>query len=386
MKTLLGMRYGGYVNPQQLQSGGVSSGLAWLKRGRKRKEAMDAARDAQGKLGKKMGKGRLWGSLGGLGGGLLGAAALGALGLTTGGLGLGLASGLGTAAGKYFGSRKGYGGDFKTKDMMYGEEAGLGDIEQAGSDYRSQMGEDALVSGVKAGLTAGVSKGGGMYGKAAKWGEKFKPTDVAGGVAEVASGASDVVNVADDIGARAMRSQSFSQPEMGAGLDIKRAPDMDFGLDSIQKVDVPLNPDTTVGGITDISPEIKEAGLYQEAEQLFKQASDERSRQLASPYFQEIMGGVNQAPQPQGVLSNVLNNASEPFSAYTGTAAQNKQLIDAGGYGGTSIVDALKSKGLDSSMAGRSQMYQNLFPQQLASLMGGGMVRRSPRTLLNFIG
>ena len=36
MRTLLGMQYGGGV-PQQLQDGGVSSGLAYLRRGKEKR-------------------------------------------------------------------------------------------------------------------------------------------------------------------------------------------------------------------------------------------------------------------------------------------------------------------------------------------------------------
>ena len=49
-------------------------------------------------------------------------------------------------------------------------------------------------------------------------------------------------------------------------------------------------------------------------------------------------------------------------------------------------VNELKKAGLDSSKLGRQSMWQNLFAPQVASLMGGGTVRRSPRTLLNFTG
>jgi len=84
-----------------------------------------------------------------------------------------------------------------------------------------------------------------------------------------------------------------------------------------------------------------------------------------------------------GALSG---GAGDALSAYTGTAAQNRALLEAGNYEGVSIIDALKKAGLDSSKLGRQSMWQNLFAPQVASLMGGGTVRRSPRTLLNFTG
>ena len=141
MRTLLGMQYGGSV-PQQLQEGGVSSGLAYLRRGQKRKEARKKAREAEKTLAGKLGLSRTMGTVLGLGGGLLAAA----LAPATGGMSL-LAPGLGTALGKYAGSRLGYGDDFKADDIMYGEEAGLTDIQDAADAYAGSMGQDAILSG-----------------------------------------------------------------------------------------------------------------------------------------------------------------------------------------------------------------------------------------------
>ena len=97
------MQYGGTI-PQQLQDGGTSSGLAYLRRGRKRKEARDKAREAEKTLAEKLGLSRTAGTVLGLGGGLLAAA----LAPATGGWSL-AAPGIGTALGKWAGSKLGYG-------------------------------------------------------------------------------------------------------------------------------------------------------------------------------------------------------------------------------------------------------------------------------------
>ena len=260
MRTLLGMQYGGNVPqqyprqpipPQQFQEGGgVSSGLAFLKRGKKRKKAYDEARKTEGRLGRKMGKGRTWGSLLGIGGGLLGAAALGALGFTPAGIPLAIAAGLGTAAGKYGGSRLGYGKDLKTKDMMYGEEAGIEDIAEAGESYRGQMSQEALLSGAKAALMAGFAPNGGMYGKAAKFGEKAagvgQAADVVGTVSQVADLGTQVTPETE-IANRAMRSQAF-QPQSGS----MAVPDLKHLTQNI-----PSAPGSLLGtGAGELAPEI----------------------------------------------------------------------------------------------------------------------------------
>ena len=196
MKTLLGMQYGGAVQqqyprrelqlqPQPFQEGGnVSSGLAALLREQKKREASDEADRSQREEVKKQKRSGLFGSIGGLGGGLLGSAALGALGFTPAGIPLALAAGLGTGLGKAFGSKVGYEGEWspgvmfrkakseKAKDIMYGKEAGLEDIERASRDNTAGIDTAAGLSGLKAGLTAGFSPSGGIYGKAGKWGQK----------------------------------------------------------------------------------------------------------------------------------------------------------------------------------------------------------------------
>ncbi len=166
------MQYGGTI-PQQLQDGGTSSGLAYLRRGRKRKEARDKAREAEKTLAEKLGLSRTAGTVLGLGGGLLAAA----LAPATGGWSL-AAPGIGTALGKWAGSKLGYGKDLKVDDMMYGEEQGLYDIQDAADAYKGNMLQDAVLSGAKASLMAGMTPGGGIHGKVAG---KLRPDVATGG-------------------------------------------------------------------------------------------------------------------------------------------------------------------------------------------------------------
>lgn len=200
MRTLLGMQYGGTVprKNQMVQAGGrlggaggvgggVSSGLAYLMRGKKRQEAYDVAEKERADEIERRKRSGTWGSALGIGGGLLGSAALGALGLGTGGLGLALAAGAGTGLGKLLGSRAGYEGGWSPgmmfrragkpkfeEDVMYGKEAGLEDIARGSKEYISGMDQAAGLDALKAGLTAGFAPGGGMYGKAAGLGDRMR--------------------------------------------------------------------------------------------------------------------------------------------------------------------------------------------------------------------
>jgi hypothetical protein len=223
MRTLLGMQYGGNVQqqyprrelqfqPQSFQEGGdvpsayktsfgfdspISPALASLLRGKKKREAFEEARTAELDEIEKRKRSGLWGSIGGLGGGLLASTALGALGFTPAGIPLALAAGLGTGLGKAFGSKTGYEGEWspgvmfrkakseKAKDIMYGKEAGLEDIERAGRDYTAGIDTEAGVAGLTAALMAGFAPEGGIYGKAGKFGGKFAPSYSSGMAAEL---------------------------------------------------------------------------------------------------------------------------------------------------------------------------------------------------------
>ena len=196
MRTLLGMQYGGnaqqqyprrqlQLQPQSFQEGGgVSSGLAALLRGQKKRLASDAFGEEQTEQVGKQKKAGLFGSIASLAGGA-GAAWLTPLLFSnpaTAALALPWLVGGATGAGKYLGEKKGYGEEQDIDmDMMYAKEAGLGDIERAGEEYQSGMLEKSLLSGAKAGLTAGFAPdASNMFGKIAgreNPGKYFNPFD-----------------------------------------------------------------------------------------------------------------------------------------------------------------------------------------------------------------
>ena len=230
MRTLLGMQYGGNIQQQyprrelQLQpksfqeGGGVSAGLAGLKRLIKKREASDVYGEEQAEQVEKQKKAGLFGSLLALGSGA-GAAWLTPLLLTnpaTAALALPWLVGGATGAGKYIGEKAGYGGEqVIDTDMMYAKEVGLEDIERAGEEYQSGMGERAALAGLKSGLMAGFAPDTSMFGKIADRplyasgvsGEALKLTpgayypsaeaELAGGVLVPEFGAMDYFNFQD---------------------------------------------------------------------------------------------------------------------------------------------------------------------------------------------
>ena len=333
MRTLLGMQYGGAIQQQyprqqlQLQpqpqsfqeGGGVSAGLAGLKRLMKKRKASDVYGEEQAEQVEKQKKAGLFGSLLSFAGcaGMAWATPLIKAGLltnpATAAWAIPLLIGGASAFGKYGGEKIGYGGEQDIDmDMMYAKEAGLGDIERAGEEYQSDMLGRAAVSGLKSGLTAGFAPDGGMYGKIAGRGAPVTAAGTAAGTA---------------------------LPELGVAGGFQ--------------------PDSFLSGDLGSRLAGAESGLN---------------------VIPETLGNI-----PSGGAESLLGGAGDALSAYTGTAAQNRALLEAGNYEGASIVDALKKAGLDSSKLGRQNMWQNLFAPQIAGLMGGGMIKQNPQSLLGYL-
>ena len=151
-------------NPNNLfnmmQTGGLTSttGGTALARALQRQSDIERLERQQKREAKRQKRGGLFGSIGSLAGGLLGA--------TIPGLGLVLGAGLGTALGKRAGEGLGAGKSRKydREGTVFGQQA-FKDVEQASRDYTRGMGERALMSGLRAALTAGFSKDGGIYGE-----------------------------------------------------------------------------------------------------------------------------------------------------------------------------------------------------------------------------
>lgn len=176
MNTLLGHA----LKPTPYANGGkVSPAMAALRRLKSKREAATYAQQQLDAANEKAGKSTFFGSLGGLAGGLGIPALAGALGFTPVGLPLAVLAGLGTAGGAYLGKKKGYGKDVDIdEDMRYGgsEFLGEGGLDRqvvAQDAFTDAFGRDSVISGVKAGLTAGLDKTGGMYGSAGKFGQKL---------------------------------------------------------------------------------------------------------------------------------------------------------------------------------------------------------------------
>ena len=200
-------------NPNNLlnmmQTGGLTStaGGTALARALQRQSDIRKLERLQRKEARRQKRGSLFGSIGSLAGGLLGAA----LAPVTGGASLALAAGLGAGLGKRAGEGIGAGKSKKydSSGTVYGQQA-FRDVNQASRDYTRGMGERALVSGLQAALTAGLSPGGGMYGKV---GGKLRTLPSTGGVAPVAASVADTSSLFSDLGASPQSSSLFSIPE-----------------------------------------------------------------------------------------------------------------------------------------------------------------------------
>ena len=147
-----------------MQTGGLTStsGGAALARALQRQKDTKSLERQQRREARRQKKGRGFGSIGSLFGGLLAAT----LAPATGGLSLALASGLGSAAGKRIGEGLGAGKTRKydRTGTVYSQQK-FKDVQQASRDYTRGMGERALQSGLSTALTAGLTPGGGIYGK-----------------------------------------------------------------------------------------------------------------------------------------------------------------------------------------------------------------------------
>ena len=175
---------------QNLMTMMQTGGDAAIQRALQQRDEIDAIESAQRDEAKRQGRGRLFGSIGGIAGGLLGAA----LAPATGGLSLAVPAAIGTALGKGVGERLGAGrakrSDRPEGTFFYGDT--FSDIDEASREFNQGILGRAGMAGLKAGVTAGLSPGGGIYGKVAG---KLRPDQLAGvgmeGASAVASQAVD---------------------------------------------------------------------------------------------------------------------------------------------------------------------------------------------------
>ena len=171
------------------EGGSVTPALARLRRNIARYDAQQAYEEAMRDEASKRKRSSIFGGVGSLLGSLLLPAITGA----TAGLPLILASAIGAAGGKKIGASSGYQGrldlypldaaDYKDyssvmddKDLIYGSDAFRG-LESSARDYaRSGMEQDAIVSGLRAGLMAGFGGDDSIYARAGK-GTLFSPSE-----------------------------------------------------------------------------------------------------------------------------------------------------------------------------------------------------------------
>ena len=223
-----------------MQEGGVPSayktsfsltgtpGGARLARALQRRRDFDTLEKYQRQEAERQKKGRLFGSIGGLAGGFLGAAALG-LTPFTGGASLGLATGLGTALGKGIGERVGAGKarDYDESGTVYMQDA-FGDVDTASEDYSKGILGRALSSGAMAGLTAGLTPGGGIHGKTRDFASKLNAAQLAKAVPVADTALLNMPGLETPTIDTGSFSQTANVFDPMTGSRIGALPDMDF--------------------------------------------------------------------------------------------------------------------------------------------------------------
>lgn len=314
MNTLLGHA----LKPTPYANGGrVSPAMAALRRLKSRREAANYAQQQLDAANEKAGKSSFFGSLGGLAGGVGIPALAGALGFTPVGLPLAILAGLGTAGGAYLGKKKGYGKDVDIdEDMRYGGseflgEGGLDRQVTAQDAFTGAFGKDSLISGVKAGLTAGLNKTGGIYGSAGKFGQKLTGAGLPTATTAIASSTPLLNEANQDIVNRALRSDAFQAPtdvttfaDSGAVIPQVNPVDMarEFVPETEQVFQSTLPTSTAIGQENEVLEALKS---LQSSKKSLEKSADIQSRLLDYYNSQE----TNIDPQPVISFKDAFSNA-----------------------------------------------------------------------------
>ena len=286
----------------------------------KDQERLDEAAEKEGRRQKR---GGLFGSIGGLLGGVAGAA----LAPLTGGLSIPVAAGIGSALGKGAGEFLGAGKatEVDTEGTVFAQDA-FGDVEEAGRDFNQGILGRAGAAGLKTGFTAGLTPGGGIYGKAGKFGEGLKAGNLAGSV-------------------------PVSDTAL-ANIDTLSAPIFDTkGISQTANVFDPMTG-SRIGALAD-RDFFTEGGLKQTLERLNPPSLE--NTDLLSDYF----GSLKDVPD---YLSNadysmpLVDGGSLQFE--DGGEVQNYQ------YGGFTSEDVLESQGLQLSDE-QKKLFQSFDPTQI---------------------
>ena len=140
-------------------------GGATLARALQQQKDIDKLEDYQREEAKRQERGALFGGVLKTGLGLLGSAIAGPVG-----------AGFGTALGSRIGEGIGAGKsrEYDSSGTVFAQRD-FRDVEQASRDYTRGMGERAITSGLKAGLTAGLAPDGGIYGEASRRAGGLRP-------------------------------------------------------------------------------------------------------------------------------------------------------------------------------------------------------------------
>lgn len=201
--NLLGMQTGGSFGKPQPFGKPRTPGAALLARALQGQKDRSLLEDYEREEAKRQAKGGLFGSVLGTVGGLAGAAIGGPAGAA-----------VGTSLGKGLGEKWGAGKskDYDKSGTVYAQQR-FRDVDEASDEYNKGIVGRSLVEGAKAGLTAGLTPGGGQYGQ-------YNPFSKAGqeGLGRLASGA----GVTGYTGGQSLFG--FATPEYASISSLPKAP------------------------------------------------------------------------------------------------------------------------------------------------------------------
>jgi hypothetical protein len=153
--NLMGMQTGGSFGKPQPFGKPKTRGAALLARALQKQDDLGLLEDYQRAEAERQKKGGLFGSIASTAGGLLGAAIGGPAGAAIG-------AGLGKGLGERLGAGKAE--DYDESGTVYAQES-FRDIDEASEEFNKGILGRSLIEGAKAGLTAGLTPGGGQYGQ-----------------------------------------------------------------------------------------------------------------------------------------------------------------------------------------------------------------------------
>ena len=238
---------------------------------------------------------------------------------------------------------------YDTSGTVFGQQD-FRDVEKASRDYTRGMGKRAIASGLKAGLTAGLAPGGGIYGEASRRAGGLRPT-LAGAVGYGGAPLPSVPQIADT----GIMDAYFSGNPLTAGLreggEVQRGALMQAFKEADKNGG--LIGYTYGGSVGSIEKILKDANMTATPEQLalFEQFDSTSLNRLAEGLQESLLSGTQQAQQAQA------------GTGFAGSGAMNRAQIE---------QRAKASKAMGQAQADAAKAFESQTLGDVASMIGQG--------------